>query len=192
VQYKESISLGVEPTKVTIPRHGIPVDRSGTGLVKYVPKALTAVYVKIVLSPTEKPFAIDVAATLRAEKLPPTVDGLKQAVLKELHHTLKDKDAVHLTVYPPGARKGDQAYGTDSPVGDVDAPVGNAPLSSPYWVEVSQAYDKRLVSAKAKQERKNSEVGQLRHSESIQNSLKEKAKAYEVGIVLGNAEWGNT
>ena len=80
----------------------------------------------------------DVAATLRKEDLPRTVDGLKKAVLKNRHHRiLKDKCVADLKVYPPGKERGEEAYGSGATVGDVDTAVVAAPEEAPYHVVVT-------------------------------------------------------
>ena len=64
-----------------------------------------------------------------------TVDGLKEAVLKKL--ALTGKGPQHVTVYPPGNKKGDTAYGTGSTMGDVDTALTAAQLKEPYHVVVA-------------------------------------------------------
>jgi hypothetical protein len=74
----------------------------------------------------------DVSQTLRDSNFPFTVDGLKDAVMKEYERDplFKDKSRRHLKVYPAGAKKGDTAYEKMS------TSLCSASLKEPYWVEL--------------------------------------------------------
>tara|TARA_B110000093_G_scaffold173934_1_gene206594 strand:+ start:85 stop:276 length:192 start_codon:yes stop_codon:yes gene_type:complete len=61
-----------------------------------------------------------------------TVFGLKEAVLKKLHHKLKDKDVSDLTVFPPGEKKEGKPYTNE----DLDTNLENAVLKVPYHIVV--------------------------------------------------------
>ena len=67
---------------------------------------------KLVELPDKTTVSTDVAATLRKEDLPRTVDGLKKALLKELPNRLKDKDVADLKV-PTGEGEGKRAIRQD-------------------------------------------------------------------------------
>jgi len=115
---------------VTLSRFGIPMDRHGNFLATHVPER--PIYYCRVELPDETTVSTDVAATLRKEDLPRTVDGLKKALLKECpHRILKDKYVADLKVYPPGKERGNEQYAKMS------TPLAAAPEEAPYHVFVS-------------------------------------------------------
>ena len=92
-----------------------------------------AFYVRVQLPGAADAVTTDVAATLRKEDLPRTVDGLKEAVLKKFEKDpdFQGKSVRHLRVYPPGKEKG------AAPLGDLDDIQATPRKDEPYHVVVA-------------------------------------------------------
>jgi len=90
------------------------------------------IYCRVEL-PDKTTVSTDVAATLRKEDLPRTVDGLKKALLREFERdaAFLGKSVRHLKVYPPGKERATEQYAKMS------TPLAAAPEEAPYHVVVS-------------------------------------------------------
>jgi len=138
------IVLDYHGRRVYVPRDTVPryvEDWSVADPVVHVARRLLpdrppTFYCRVEL-PDETTVSTDVAATLRKDDLPRTVDGLKKALKKKLADELHGIGISRLTVYPPGKERGEEAYGSGATVGDVDTAVVAASLSAPYHVVVT-------------------------------------------------------
>ena len=107
-------------------RFGIPMDRHGNFLATHVPER--PIYDCRVELPDKTTVSTDVAATLRKEDLPRTVDGLKEALKKKLADELHGIGISRLTVYPAGKARANEQYAKMS------TPLAAAPEEAPYDV----------------------------------------------------------
>jgi hypothetical protein len=131
--FEVKVFEGTTATKLTVPRFGVPVDRNAKACTVYSPvaEANANYYVKVALPNVTEPVTTDVGATLRKEGLSMTVDGLKDAVKKELEDNGYKANVFTMKVYPPGKARGAKAYAKMS------TPLEGASEEQPYHVEVA-------------------------------------------------------